>query len=79
MTDQVDLEIQKYFNHYLYNVFPKQLQEAIGNHNQNVEAHREQIKNALALASLKLKLWVVGSVFAGGVGSGVGLLKLFGG
>jgi hypothetical protein len=71
----VSLMIQQFFNDYLTNIFPKQLAAVIGAHNQDVDAHREQIGNRVDVAIGKLKLWVAGIIFVGGIGSGVGLSR----
>ena len=70
--------IQQYFDHYLGQVFPDQLKQAITAHNQDVEAHKKQIRGAVQSESLRVRIWVMGVVFVCGLGGGVGVGKLIG-
>ena len=70
-----EVTVQRFFNHYLEEVFPEQLERAITAHNQDVTAHVQQIREAVKTESTRVKLWLVGVIFAGGVGGGVGLAK----
>ena len=70
-----ELTVQRFFDHYLENVFPKQLEAAITAHNKDVTAHAHQIKEAVKMESMRIRLWLIGLIFAGGVGSGVGIAK----
>ena len=67
-----DRSVRRYFDHYLSEVFPDQLERAITSHNQDVSAHHEQIKNAVGVTALKIKLWVLCLTFVVGIGSGAG-------
>ncbi len=69
------VEIQDYFNHYLEEVFPEQLERSITAHNLDVTAHSIQIKTAIKAESARVRLWIVGLIFAGGLGGGVGVSK----
>lgn len=66
------LAAQQFFSHYLEEVFPAQLTAAVTAHNRDVTAHAPQIKGAIDMATARLKLWVLGLVFGGGIGLGVG-------
>lgn len=66
---------QRFFNHYLEEVFPKQLTATITAHNRDVTAHAPQIKGAVEMATARLKLWVLGLVFGGGIGLGAGVAR----
>lgn len=68
-----ELTVQRFFDHYLEEVFPKQLTATILAHNQDVTAHASQIKGAVETATTKLKLWVYGLMFGGGCGLGAGV------
>lgn len=72
-----EVTVQRFFNHYLNEVFPEQLEAAITAHNKDVTAHSQQILVAVKAESTRLKLWLVGVIFAGGVGGGVGIAKAF--
>ena len=67
------LEVQAGFAHYLTEIFPEQLERIIAAHNCDVTAHVEQIQNAVKTESARMKLWLYGLIFAGGIGGGVGL------
>ncbi len=69
------LTVREYFDHYLIEVFPTQLKEAIITHNKDVTAHYEQIKGAVGAESSRLKMWMFGLIFASGIGGGVGIAK----
>ena len=69
------LTVIEYFDHYLIEVFPTQLKVAITAHNKDVTAHSEQIKVAVNAESSRLKMWMLGLIFAGGLGGGVGIAK----
>ena len=69
------VEVQDYFNHYLEEVFPEQLERSITAHNLDVTAHSVQIKTAIKAESSRVRLWIVGLIFAGGFGGGVGVSK----
>ena len=78
MSDgNVELTIRRFFTHYLEEVFPKQLAAAITAHNRDVTAHIQQIREAVKAESSKLKLWLFGLIFTGGIGGGIGLGRLF--
>ena len=68
-------EVRSYFDHYLEEVFPEQLEKAITSHNLDVTAHSVQIKTAIKAESARIQLWIVGLIFIGGLGGGVGVSK----
>ena len=69
--------VQKFFNHYLTEVFPEQLAAAITAHNKDVTAHKQQIKGAVRAESARIKLWLMGLIFGGGAGAGALVTRLF--
>lgn len=71
-----DATVQKFFNHYLTEIFPEQLAKVIAAHNCDVTAHAEQISAKVEVAVGRLKLWIIALIFAGGVGGGVGLSRV---
>ena len=76
-TTAADKIVRRYFDHYLHNTFPEQLDRAIGAHNIDVGAHKEQITAAVKVQTLKLQLWVGAIIFMSGLlGGGVGVTKL---
>ena len=40
--DLIDLQINRYFDHYLTDVFPRQMDRMFASHNRDVEAHPVQ-------------------------------------
>ena len=70
-----EVTVRRFFDHYLDEIFPEQLKRTIVAHNQDVTAHSEQIKIAVKAESSRLKLWVLGLIFAGGIGGGVGIAR----
>lgn len=68
-----EVTVRRFFTHYLEEVFPKQLTIAITAHNKDVTAHAPQIHDAIKAESSQIKLWIIGLIFAGGVGGGVGI------
>ncbi len=68
--------VQRFFAHYLDEVFPEQLSRLIGAHNSDVAAHAKQITGAVKAESSRVRLWIVGLIFTGGVGGGVGLARM---
>ncbi len=77
MTDSGNNEVRKFFNHYLHEVFPSQLEQAITAHNRDVSAHKIQIGVAVRTESQRLRLWIIGIALVTGLGGGAGLMKLF--
>lgn len=71
-----EVTVQRFFTHYLEEVFPEQLEATITAHNKDVTAHTRQIRDAVKAESSRFKLWVVGLIFAGGIGGGVGITKI---
>lgn len=67
------LEVRESFDHYLTEIFPEQLERIIAAHNCDVAAHSTQIRIAVRDESTRVKLWLYGFVFVGGIGGGVGL------
>ncbi len=67
------VEVQDYFNHYLEEVFPEQLERSITAHNLDVTAHSVQIKTAIKAESSRIRLWLFSLIFAGGLGGGIGV------
>lgn len=76
METTAELVVRRFFDHYLDEVFPEQLAQMITAHNNDVNAHTRQIRDAVHAESTRLKLWVYGLIFASGVGGGAGLVKL---
>ena len=75
-----EVTVQRFFDHYLEEVFPKQLEQLIAAHNRDVTAHTRQIQGAVRAESSRVKLWLMGVIFTGGLGGGIGIAKfLFGG
>ena len=74
-----EITVRRFFSHYLEEVFPEQLDRVVTAHNKDVTAHAPQIKAAVEVAAIKLKLWVIGLAVSGGAAAGAGLTKLLGG
>ncbi len=70
-----EVTVQRFFTHYLEEVFPEQLTAAITAHNKDVTAHAPQIRVAVKAESSRIRLWIVGLIFAGGLGGGIGIAK----
>ena len=70
-----EVTVQRFFTHYLEVVFPQQLTEAITGHNRDVTAHKQQIQEAVKAESARVKLWLMGLIFTGGFGIGIGITK----
>ena len=73
-----ELTVRRFFTHYLEVVFPEQLEAAITGHNKDVTAHTQQIRAAVKNESMRLRLWVYGLIFTGGLGGGLGLARFLG-
>ncbi len=73
-----EVTVQRFFTHYLEEVFPQQLQAAITAHNRDVTAHKQQIQDVVRAESSRVKLWILSLIFAGGIGGGVGLARVLG-
>lgn len=58
-----DARVERFFNHYLLNIFPKQVGGLIRAHDTNVFAH-----GGLARRFAKLKYLILGFAAAGGFG-----------
>jgi len=71
-----EVTVQRFFTHYLEEVFPEQLEKAITAHNKDVTAHAEQIKGAVKAESSRIRLWLFGLIFTGGIGGGVGIARV---
>ena len=70
-----EVTVRRFFTHYLEQVFPQQLVEMITAHNQDVTAHSQQIRVAIKAETSRLKLWLIGLIFVGGLGGGVGIAR----
>jgi hypothetical protein len=70
-----EVTVQRFFTHYLEEVFPEQLAAMISAHNKDVTAHAQQIQIAVRAESSRVKLWLISLIFAGGIGGGVGIAK----
>lgn len=70
-----EVTVRRFFTHYLEEVFPEQLTAAITAHNKDVTAHTRQIREAVRAESSRIRLWLIGLIFAGGLGGGVGVSK----
>ncbi len=73
-----EVTVRRFFTHYLEEVFPEQLTAAITAHNRDLTAHAQQIQEAIIAESSQTKLWLIGLIFAGGLGGGVGLVRILG-
>ena len=71
-----ELTIRQFFDHYLDEVFPGQLDRIIRAHNADAEAHASQILVAIRHESYRVRLWLIGLVFAVGLGGGAGVAKV---
>lgn len=72
-----EVTVQRFFTEYLNEVFPKQLEQLIAAHNRDVAAHTRQIREAVRAESSRVKLWLMGVIFTGGLGGGIGIAKFF--
>ena len=65
VIDIVDLQINRYFDHYLSDTFPKQLDRLFKNHNSDGDAHPAQFK-VLSTTSTKVArvTWMVAGMSA---------------
>lgn len=70
------LEVRESFDHYLTEIFPEQLERIIAAHNKDVTAHSTQIRIAVRAESARVKLWLYGLIFVGGIGGGIGLRQV---
>ena len=70
-----EVTVRRFFTHYLEEVFPEQLAAAITAHNKDVTAHGQQIRVAITAESARIRIWLMGIAFAGGLGGGVGIAK----
>jgi len=70
-----EIRVRRFFTHYLEEIFPRQLTATIAAHNVDVTAHHRQIQEAIKTESIRLRLWLIGMVFVGGLGGGVGIAK----
>ena len=73
-----EVKVRRFFDHYLNEVFPKQLAAAITAHNLDVTAHSQQIEEAVKTESLRTRLLMLGMIFIGGLGGGLGISKVIG-
>lgn len=67
IDDRVELDVRRYFDHYLEVVFPQQMQA----HNADMEAH-----GGITRRFGRLKALLIGLVFGAGLGVGSGLTEL---
>lgn len=70
--DVSELTVRRYFDHYLTEVFPKQIKEAIRTHDQNVFSH-----GGIVRRFARFKYLLMGFAAAGGFGIGAGFDQLF--
>jgi hypothetical protein len=71
VREVAELEVRRYFDHYLLAVFPVQIKAVIEQHNSSKESH-----GAVERRFNKV-LWIAtGLASAGGLGAGVGLKQL---
>jgi hypothetical protein len=73
LREIAELEVRRYFDHYLREVFPKQVKELISHHDRNVFAH-----GGIVRKFAQAKYLVVGFACAGGFIGGAGLERLIG-
>ena len=75
VVDIADLAVNRYFDHYLSDVFPEQLGRMFSSHNQDAEAHAPRFKIHEGGCETRRRLdrfvWMVagGSAVGGFVGS----------
>lgn len=73
MVDISRLQVHEYFDHYLTDVFPKQIAEIMQAHNKDAEAHEPRIGplNSMKRSFYRYKWMILGGVavlgFVGGV------------
>ena len=71
VEDIARLNVHVYFDHYLTDIFPRQIKEILGSHNQDAEAHDVRIapleKSRRKMTRL---VWMIlgGSVVVGAIG-----------
>jgi hypothetical protein len=63
VLDIAELQVNRYFDHYLSEVFPEQMDRLFKNHDDNVDAHPVQFKT---LYATKRRVDRVTWMFAGG-------------
>jgi hypothetical protein len=71
IKDAAELEVRRYFDHYLENVFPEQVTQMVQAHNLSPDAHGgvERRFNKMA--------WMVAGLGLAGGGTVAGIMKLF--
>jgi len=66
-----ELEVRRYFDHYLEVVFPAQMQQMVGAHNMNETSHGGVILR------VRRTFWLlIGASVMGGLGAGFGVERL---
>ena len=71
VKDAAELKVRQYFDHYLEEVLPKQLEAAIKSHDTDPQAH-----GGVATEVKKAKWLLTGAAAVFGVGTGAGLRSL---
>lgn len=66
-----ELEVRQYFDHYLTEIFPKQLAVTLEAHDQNCGAH-----GSITKRFERFKWMLIGLAAGGGISGGYGLSKL---
>jgi len=66
-----ELEVRRYFDHYLEVVFPAQVQQMVKAHDTDADAHGGVAKKVTRASWL-----LVGASVAGGLGAGLGVERL---
>jgi hypothetical protein len=77
IMDIAELQVNKYFDHYLTDVFPDQMIRMFGNHNQDAEAHNPRFVVHLKTCPTQQRLNKVMWTLAGGsavVGFGLAIV-----
>ena len=71
VEDKIELGVRRYFDHYLENILPAQLEKMFAAHDDSDEAHSGVVRRFE-----RFKWAIIGASFGGGLGGGIGLAKL---
>lgn len=72
IKDAAELEVRRYFDHYLENVFPDQVKQMIQAHNLSPNAHGGVERR------FNKAFWMIAGLGLAGGGTAAGVAKLFG-
>jgi len=70
-----ELVVRRVFTHFMDDVLPEVLERVVGSHDRDGRAHSLQIKTAISTETTRMKLWLIGLMFIGGLGGGVGIAR----